>query len=60
MQFTNIAIYSNETSNDKMLKHKNSQSIIVIQVHDKLNVGVQWLSGWVLDSRPRGYSFEPH
>ena len=22
--------------------------------------GVQWLSGRVLDSRPRGYGFEPH
>ena len=23
-------------------------------------VGVQWLSGRVLDSRPRGHGFEPH
>ena len=23
-------------------------------------VGVQWLSGRVLDSRPRGHRFEPH
>ena len=24
------------------------------------NVGVQWLNGRVLDSRPRGRGFEPH
>ena len=24
------------------------------------NLGAQWLSGWVLDSRPRGPGFEPH
>ena len=26
----------------------------------QLNVGVQWLSGRVLDLRPRGHRFEPH
>ena len=25
-----------------------------------LLVGAQWLSGRVLDSRPKGHSFEPH
>ena len=25
-----------------------------------LNVGAQWLSGRVLDSRPKGRGFEPH
>ena len=25
-----------------------------------LNEGAQWLSGRVLDSRPRGHGFEPH
>ena len=27
---------------------------------DNLTQGVQWLSGRVLDSRPRGRRFEPH
>ena len=27
---------------------------------DNLTQGVQWLSGRVLDSRPRGSRFEPH
>ena len=26
----------------------------------KKKMGVQWLSGRVLDSRPRGHRFEPH
>ena len=26
----------------------------------KLKVGAQWLSGRVLDSRPKGSGFEPH
>ena len=28
--------------------------------HDFLSSGAQWLSGRVLDSRPKGRGFEPH
>ena len=28
--------------------------------HSMSGLGVQWLSGRVLDSRPRGHRFEPH
>ena len=31
----------------------------VLNIHMKIE-GVQWLSGRVLDSRPRGSGFEPH
>ena len=30
-------------------------------MHDQIfRVGAQWLSGRVLDSRPKGHRFEPH
>ena len=34
---TNLAIYFSETSQDKLSKAKNRQSIIVIKVHEKLH-----------------------
>ena len=30
------------------------------QDHIKTNQGAQWLSGRVLDWRPRGHGYEPH
>ena len=30
------------------------------QIHKAWMLGAQWLSGRVLDSRPRGRGFEPH
>ena len=37
---TNFAIYSNETSQDKLSKSQNMQSLITTQVHDKLHEDV--------------------
>ena len=36
--------------------------VISVLIHYKLNLnmGAQWLSGRVLDSRPRSREFEPH
>ena len=34
---SNLAIYSHETSHDKLPEALNRQSIIVFQVHDKLH-----------------------
>ena len=36
---------------------ENKESPIICY---KFNKGAQWLSGRVLDSRPRGHGFEPH
>ena len=33
---------------------------IDIQHHGKGKIGAQWLSGRVLDSRPKGSGLEPH
>ena len=40
---------------------------MIINIKDNVNfsklqlcMGVKWLSGRVLDSRPRGHGFEPH
>ena len=38
----------------------DSQCLIYILCTSVLVLGAQWLSGRVLDSRPRGRGFEPH
>ena len=35
-------------------------SLLTLTVKDKHETGAQWLSGRVLDSRPKGRGFEPH
>ena len=35
-------------------------SVKSVHLNQKLNMGAQWLSGTVLDMRPRGRGFEPH
>ena len=35
-------------------------NLLVLESYQSLNLGAQWLSGRVLDSRPRGRGFEPH
>ena len=35
-------------------------TIILGNFQSNVNMGAQWLSGRVLDSRPRGRGFEPH
>ena len=35
-------------------------SFLVEKLYNKTVMGAQWLSGRVLDSRPRGRGFEPH
>ena len=42
-------------STEKSLRHLKSKDEFLIA-----NVGAQWLSGRVLDSRPKGRGFEPH
>ena len=39
-------------------KHKNENA--KKRLTKKINMGAQWLSGRVLDSRPKGHGFEPH
>ena len=34
--------------------------VYVLRVHTQRSMGAEWLSGRVLDSRPRGHGFEPH
>ena len=33
---------------------------MLLNVHTPMHMGAQWLSGRVLDSRPKGRGFEPH
>ena len=33
---------------------------IILETWSEVKVGAQWLSGRVLDSRPKGRGFEPH
>ena len=40
--------------------YKNIKTRDEFHVYESANEGVQWLSGRVLDSRPRGRGFEPH
>ena len=37
-----------------------TNGIVSSKIYDKRGMGAQWLSGGVLDSRPRGRGFEPH
>ena len=46
-----------------LMAHSPGQTRTIIMVptgHFMHNRGAQWLSGRVLDSRPRGRGFEPH
>ena len=45
--------------NCKKHQIKIHATVIVLQGYQQ-DMGVQWLSGRVLDSRPRGRGFEPH
>ena len=40
--------------------HTHEISCLIFENFKKQHVGVQWLSGRVLDSRQRGRGFEPH
>ena len=39
---------------------KKDQNLVFKTDYHLMQLGVQWLSGRVLDSRPRGRRFEPH
>ena len=43
-----------------LLKHYEALHVTKARTKLKCIVGAQWLSGRVLDSRPKGSGFEPH
>ena len=60
-----ISIYSywDSSFDDELLENKVAMNLLYVQVRNSLIslfMGAQWLSGRVLDSRPRGRRFEPH
>ena len=53
-----ITVASNIFKQRKTLIYKGS--VLWFIPKKKSDMGAQWLSGRVLDSRPRGHGFEPH
>ena len=45
---------------DGDIRSENFQNMVMFHIKLKRIMGAQWLSGRVLDSRPRGRGFEPH
>ena len=61
-QLISIYSYWDSSFDDELLENKVAMNLLYVQVRNSLYLfmGAQWLSGRVLDSRPRGCRYEPH